>query len=166
MSFISKEEQLKKWYDRLSGNAGTGARGVDVLDRMNYVTDDDYIDACAKYDLEHSSPAFAAARAAAEQEYRRRNKCADEKAATERVKAAYAANLKEVEATDLDKRTAAKEARRRAYDDLYAGRIDAQDVGQKINDYYESAVEDAKKGHASAKTFNDLMRATWRGENS
>ncbi len=127
---------------------------LDILKRGDYDSDEAYLDACTRAELERGSAEFRSVRSRLKAEYRARQEEQERKAQAENYKAIRAnIGLDSVDKRNIDER-AADLARR----DLAAGRIAASRLGDAIAKYAEKLGEERKTEKASAQLFNSLIR--------
>lgn len=127
---------------------------LDVVARGDFATDEQYLDACTRAELERSSPEFRAARSRLKAEYRARQEEQERKAQAENYKAIRAnIGLDSVDKRNIDER-AADLARR----DLAANRIPASELGATIERYAQELSEKKKDSKASNALFNAMLR--------
>lgn len=127
---------------------------LDLVNRTDYSSVEQYLDAAAKAELERSSPEYRAARKRLEAEY-------NERLATRQREieaAAYKTMRQNVILDSVDKRNIAAEAAERANRDLYANRISKADLADTISRYEREASEKAKDSKASNALFNAMIR--------
>ena len=127
---------------------------LDVVERSNYATDEQYLDACTRYEMERSSPEYRAARSRLKAEYRQRTEEQERRAQAENYKAIRSS----VSLDSIDQRNIDEKAADLARQDLAAGRIAASGLGDAIAKYAEKLGEERKTEKASAQMFNALMR--------
>ena len=126
----------------------------DLLERSDYDSDEAYLDACTRAEMERSSPEYRAARSRLKAEYRQRTEEQERKAQDEAYKTIRAAvTLDSIDQRNIDEK-AADLARR----DLAAGRIAASGLGDAIAKYAEKLGEERKTEKASAQMFNSMIR--------
>ena len=113
---------------------------LDLVKRSDYDSDEAYLDACTRAEIERSSPEYRAAR--------------------NRLKAdeAYKTIRAAVTLDSIDQRNIDEKAADLARQDLAAGRIAASGLGDAIAKYAEKLGEERKTEKASAQMFNALMR--------
>lgn len=127
---------------------------LDLVKRGDYDSDEAYLDACTRAELERSSPEYRAARSRLKAEYRARQE--DEQRKTQNE--AYKVIRTNVSLDDLDRRNIDERAADLARRDLAAGRIAASGLGDAIAKYAEKLGEERKTEKASAQLFNSLIR--------
>lgn len=127
---------------------------LDLVKRGDYDSDEAYLDACARAEMERSSPEYRAARSRLKAEYRARQEAEQRKAQSENYKAIRSrVSLDSVDQHNIDEE-AAELARR----DLSANRIAASDLGATIEKYAAELAEKAKDSKASNALFNAMLR--------
>ncbi len=113
---------------------------LDLVNRTDYSSVEQYLDAAAKAELERSSPEYRAARKRLEAEY-------NERLATRQREieaAAYKTMRQNVILDSVDKRNIDEEAAALARRDLSANRIAASDLGATIEKYAAELTEKSK----------------------
>lgn len=127
---------------------------LDLVKRSDYDSDEAYLDACARAELERSSPEYRAARSRLKAEYRARQEAQERKAQAENYKAIRnSVSLDSVDQHNIDEE-AAELARR----DLAANRIVASELGKAIAKYAQELSEKKKDSKASNALFNAMLR--------
>lgn len=127
---------------------------LDLCNRSDYATDEQYLDACARAELERSSPEYRAARSRLKAEFRARQEAKQRKAQAENYKAIRSSvSLDSVDQHNIDEQ-AADLARR----DLAANRIAASELGATIEKYAQELSEKKKDSKASNALFNAMLR--------
>ena len=142
---------------KMASMMGTDQPSVfEIVDRSKYATDDAYLDALVKAEMERSSPEY--------QEARRRLKRQYMEMQEEKQTTARAAKQKElraaVELSGYDQREIDQKAGEKARMDLAAGRIGASDLGTAIEQYAKT-LSDKKKDELA---MNQLMNMIFRGQ--
>lgn len=127
---------------------------LDLCRRDDYDSDEAYLDACTRAELERSSPEYRAARSRLKAEYRQRTEERERKAQAENYKTIRAG----ISLDDLDRRNIDEQAASLARRDLAAGRITASGLGDAIANYAEKLGEQRKDEKASGQLFNKLLR--------
>lgn len=127
---------------------------LDLVKRSDYDTDEQYLDACARAELERSSPEYRAARSRLKAEYHARQEEQERKAQSENYKAIRG----RVSLDSVDKHNIDEEAAALARRDLSANRIAASDLGATIEKYAAELTEKAKDSKASNALFNAMLR--------
>lgn len=126
---------------------------LDLVKRGDYDSDEAYLDACTRAELERSSPEYRAARSRLKAEYHARREEQERKAQSENYKAIRSSvSLDSVDKHNIDEEAAL--ARR----DLSANRIAASDLGATIEKYAAELTEKAKDSKASNALFNAMLR--------
>lgn len=126
---------------------------LDLVKRSDYDSDEAYLDACTRAEMERSSE-YISARRRLKSEYRQRTEEQERKAQDEAYKTIRAA----VTLDSIDQRNIDEKAADLARQDLAAGRIAASGLGDAIAKYAEKLGEERKTEKASAQMFNSMMR--------
>lgn len=126
----------------------------DIVKRGDYDSDEAYLDACTRAELERSSPEYRAARSRLKVEYQARREEQERKAQSENYKAIRSS----VSLDSVDKHNIDEEAAALARRDLSANRIAASDLGATIEKYAAELTEKAKDSKASSALFNAMLR--------
>lgn len=159
MAIFEKFENMDTTRHKMAQAFGfTEKTGIDVLRREDYVTDDDYIEAVAKYDLERMSPEFREARKRAQAQY----KAKQEAEAREHEKKILEDSYASVSLSDYDNRQADQIARQRARADLAANKIAGADLGNTISKYYDEERKRIKQEKAGNAAMNAMLREQLR----
>lgn len=127
---------------------------LDVVARGDFATDEQYLDACTRAELERGSAEFRSVRSRLKAEYRARQEEEQRQAQAENYKAIRA----NIGLDGVDKRSIDMEAANLARRDLAANRIAASDLGKAIEKYAEELTEKAKDSKASNALFNAMLR--------
>lgn len=127
---------------------------LDLVKRSDYDTDEQYLDACTRAELERSSPEYRAARSRLKAEYHVRQEEQERKAQAENYKAIRSS----VSLDSVDKHNIDEKAVTLARRDLSANRIAASDLGATIEKYAAELTEKAKDSKASNALFNAMIR--------
>lgn len=127
---------------------------LDICNRDDYATDEAYLDACARAEVERNSPSFRAARSRLKAEYRARQEEQERKAQAENYKAIRA----NIGLDSVDKHNIDEEAADLARRDLAANRIAASALGVAIEKYAQELSEKRKDEKAAAQMFNSILR--------
>lgn len=127
---------------------------LDLVKRSDYDSDEAYLDAAAKAELERSSPEYRAARSRLKAEYRARQEKEQRTAQNE----AYKSIRAEVSLDALDRRKIDEQAADLARRDLAANRIAASNLGRTIERYAQKLGEKRKDEKASGALFNAMLR--------
>ena len=115
---------------------------LDLVNREAFASNEAYLDAATKAELERSSPEYRAARNRLKAEYRARQE--DEQRAAQ--KETYKTLRAEVTLDDLARR------------DLVANRIGASELGKTIERYAKELGEKRKSEKAASAMFNAVLR--------
>ena len=127
---------------------------LDLVKRSDYDSDEAYLDACTRAELERSSPEYRAARSRLKAEYRARQEAEQRQAQDEAYKAIRAG----ITLDDLDRRNVDERAADLARRDLAANRIAASALGATIEKYAQELSEKRKDEKASNSMFNAMLR--------
>lgn len=127
---------------------------LDAVDRNKYGSEDAYIDACVKAEMERSNPEYRAVRSRLKAEYRQRQ----EEQQREAQSAAYQTIRASVGLDGADRRDIDQRATEMAHRDLAANRIAASELGAAIEKYAADLGEQRKNEKASAQLFNAMLR--------
>lgn len=127
---------------------------LDLVKRSDYDSDEAYLDAAAKAELERSSPEYRAARSRLKAEYRARQEKEQRTAQNE----AYKSIRAEVSLDALDRRKIDEQAADLARRDLAANRIAASELGRTVERYAQKLGEKRKDEKASGALFNAMLR--------
>ena len=127
---------------------------LDLVKRGDYDSDEAYLDACTRAELERSSPEYRAARSRLKAEYRARQETEQRKAQD----GAYKTIRANVSLDNLDRRNIDEQAADLARRDLAANRIAASELGKAIEKYAQKLSEKAKDHKASNALFNAMLR--------
>ena len=127
---------------------------LDLVNRSDYDSDEAYLDAAAKAELERSSPEYRAARSRLKAEYRARQEKEQRTAQNE----AYKSIRAEVLLDALDRRKIDEQAADLARRDLAANRIAASELGRTVERYAQKLGEKRKDEKASGALFNAMLR--------
>ena len=150
-------ETLKAKFDAKLGFT-PGRSGLDALRREDYVTEDDFLNAVAKYDLENNNPEFAEAKRRAKIEYDRRMSEREQ----EEINKAMQEAAKGVKLAEIDEKNAEARARERAKQDLAQGRITAREMGNAISEYYDDERDRIQLDAQSNASMNAAIRTIFR----
>lgn len=131
---------------------------LDLVSRSRYDSDDAYLDAVVKAEMERSDPKYQELRRKYSAEYRERKAEEDRKAHAER----YAEIRSGVQLWDHDIRGVEEKATEMAHRDLAAGRIFASDLGKKIKEYSDSLTEKSKDEKAQNQLMTEIIRGMRR----
>ena len=127
---------------------------LDLVKRGDYDSDETYLDACTRAELERSSPEYRAPRSRLKVEYQARREEQERKAQSENYKAIRSS----VSLDSVDKHNIDEEAAALARRDLSANRIAASDLGATIEKYAAELTEKSKDSKASSALFNAMLR--------
>lgn len=137
-------------------NNGDMRHGLDLVKRSDYATEDEYLDAAAKAEMERSNPEYKAIRARLKREHDERT----EKAYREQQSEMYKQARASVQLSSFDIKQIDDEASALARRDLVAGRVSASGLAGAIEKYAEKLTEKRKNELAS----NAVMNAMFRGQ--
>ena len=150
MNFEANIETADSVKEKVKAAFGFDLRSaLDLVKRSDYDTDEQYLDACARAELERSSPEYRAARSRLKAEYHARQEEQSEN---------YKAIRSSVSLDSVDKHNIDEEAAALARRDLSANRIAASDLGATIEKYAAELTEKAKDSKASSALFNAMLR--------
>lgn len=142
---------------KLAAMMGAGQPSVfETVNRNAYATEDAYLDALVKAEMERSSPEYQETRRRLTREYMKmqEQKKTEVRAAKQReIRAA-------MQLSGFDQREIDTEAANLARRDLAAGRIFASDLGATIEQYAKKLGEKKK----DELTMNQLMNMIFRGQ--
>ena len=127
---------------------------LDLVKRGDYDSDEAYLDACTRAELERSSPEYKVVRKRLKAEYRQRTEEQERKTQEE----AYRSIRAGVSLDSLDQRNIDQEAADLARRDLAANRIAASALGATIEHYARELSEKKKDSKASNALFNAMLR--------
>lgn len=127
---------------------------LDLVSRSDYDSEEAYLDAATKAELERSNPEYRSIRSRLKAELRQRTEQEERKAQGEAYKAIRAS----VSLDSVDKHNIDEEAAALARRDLSANRIAASDLGATIEKYAAELTEKAKDSKASSVLFNAMLR--------
>ena len=127
---------------------------LDLVKRGDYDSDEAYLDACTRAEMERSSPEYRAARSRLKAEYRARQEAEQRKAQAENYKAIRSS----VSLDSVDQHSIDEEAADLARRDLAANRIAASELGKAIERYAQELSEKKKDSKASNALFNAMLR--------
>ena len=127
---------------------------LDLVKRGDYDSDEAYLDACTRAEMERSSPEYRAARSRLKAEYRARQEAKQRKAQAENYKAIRSS----VSLDSVDQHSIDEEAADLARRDLAANRIAASELGKTIERYAQELSEKKKDSKASNALFNAMLR--------
>lgn len=127
---------------------------LDLVNRSDYDSDEAYLAACARAEMERNSPEYRAVRKRLKAEYRQRTEEQERKTQEE----AYRSIRAGVSLDSLDQRNIDQEAADLARRDLAANRIAASELGATIERYAEELSEKKKDSKATNVLFNAMLR--------
>ena len=127
---------------------------LDLVKRGDYDSDEAYLDACTRAEMERSSPEYRAARSRLKAEYRARQEAEQRKAQAENYKAIRSS----VSLDSVDQHSIDEEAADLARRDLAANRLAASELGKTIERYAQELSEKKKDSKASNALFNAMLR--------
>ena len=126
---------------------------LDEVNRSDYATDEEYLDAATRRELEKDS-AYMQTRRRLEGELRERREAEERAAQAEEYKALRAT----VKLDQVDRENVEREARRMAERDLAESRISTDQMGATIARYADELSERAKDDKAGRMQMNALLR--------
>lgn len=127
---------------------------LDLCSRSDYDSDEAYLDACTRAELERSDPKYRSVRCRLKSELRARQEAEQRKTQNE----AYKVIRTNVSLDNLDRRNIDEEAADLARRDLAANRIPASELGATIERYAQELSEKKKDSKASNALFNAMLR--------
>lgn len=127
---------------------------LDLVNRSDYDSEEAYLDAAAKAELERSNPEYRSIRSRLKAELRQRTEQEERKAQGEAYKAIRAG----VSLDSVDRKAIDEQAADLARRDLAAGRITASMLGKRIEDYAAKLGEERKSEKAGNALFNAMLR--------
>lgn len=127
---------------------------LDAVDRSKYGSEDAYIDACVKAEMERSNPEYRAVRSRLKAEHRQRAEIQER----ERQSQAYSTIRANTSLDALDRRNIDTQAAEAAHRDLAAGRIAASALGTTIKQHATRLTEQRKDEKAAGALFNSMLR--------
>lgn len=127
---------------------------LDLCSRSDYDSDEAYLDACTRAELERSDPKYRSVRCRLKSELRARQEEQERKAQAENYKAIRA----NIGLDSVDKRNIDEQAADLARRDLAANRIPASELGATIERYAQELSEKKKDSKASNALFNAMLR--------
>lgn len=155
-NIITSEETKSRVYEKL----GAGAPSVfDKINRSEYSSDDDYLDACTRLSLEIESKEFMSRRASLAAHYRKIQIEEERKKQAEDLEGLKTKIRKEgIGSYELEK--IRKAAHDRASEDLAKGKINTAQFADRLSKYENELSEDHISKKASAALFNNLIRSS------
>ena len=140
MNFEANIETADSVKEKVKAAFGFDLRSaLDLVKRSDYDTDEQYLDACARAELERSSPEYRAARSRLKVEYQARREEQERKAQSENYKAIRSSvSLDSVDKHNIDEEAAA--------------------LAAHIEKYAAELTEKAKDSKASSALFNAMLR--------
>lgn len=156
MRFDTSDDKRQKIAKMIAG--GDTRQGLDLVRRSDYATEDEYLDACAKAEMERKNPEYKAVRARLQRELEEREEREYKEQQNEMYKQARAS----VKLSSFDIKQIDEEASELARRDLAAGRIFASGLAGAIENYAKDLTEKRKNELAS----NMVMSAMLRGQAS
>lgn len=128
----------------------------DMVARDNYASDEEYLDAVTKAEMERKSPEYQEVYRRLAREYEARQ---EEKVRKEQVEA-YQELRSQVQLDSMDRREIDNEATVMARRDLAAGKISASDLGKAIEGHASQLAEKRKNEKAGNQLFNAIIRGS------
>lgn len=136
-------------------NENKSPKAVDVISRADYSSDNDYIEACVKYEIEHHSPEYERAVKKVESELsEKRAKEQKEKNENE-----YKELRKTVKLLPSEESRISAEARRKAEADLLRNKIQEHQFSGACENYAKMLREQALDSKASSILMSRLIRS-------
>lgn len=126
----------------------------EMVDRANYTSDEEYLDAVTKMELERKSPEYQEVYRRLAREYRAQQEETERK----EQEAAYQEIRAQVQLNSMDKKEIDREATAMARRDLAAGKISASDLGKAIEGHAKQLSEKRKEEKAGNQLFNSVIR--------
>lgn len=152
--FIRSETQSEEG-ERVISAIGINVRsGIDVLNRQDYATREEYVEACARYDIDHSNPALVKKM----REISRQLSEREEKEILQQQKEDYKEFMKKVTIQPYEKERLEKQARDIATEDLGAGKTDMRSFGAYVREIYDKLENKLRAEKASAMQMNSMLR--------
>ena len=128
----------------------------EMVDRANYASDEEYLDAVTKMELERKSPEYQEVYRRLAREYRAQQEETERK----EQEAAYQEIRAQVQLNSMDKKEIDSEATAMARRDLAAGKISASDLGKAIEGHASQLAEKRKNEKAGNQLFNAIIRGS------
>lgn len=153
MEFVTQEGTKAKVVHAMGLDA---PHVLDVLDRAQFASDEEYLDFATKMTLERQSPEFAETRRRLKRELEERR----EKQIREENAAEYARIRSNVKLDGLDTKNIDTEAAELARRDLAAGRISASIMGATIEKYAKQLTEKRLDDRARNQMMNQFFRGS------
>lgn len=155
MNFEANIETAESVKEKAKATLGLDlSSALDLVKRGDYDSDEAYLDACTRAEMERSSPEYRAARSRLKAEYRARQEAEQRKAQAENYKAIRSS----VSLDSVDQHSIDEEAADLARRDLAANRIAASELGKTIERYAQELSEKKKDSKASNALFNAMLR--------
>ena len=140
-------------------NNGDMRHGLDLVKRSDYATEDEYLDAAARAEMERSDPEYKAIRARLKREHEERA----EKEYREQQSEMYRQARASVQLSYFDVKQIDDDASTLARRDLVAGRISASGLAGAIERYAAQLTEKRKNELASNAVMNAMLRGNIGG---
>ena len=150
MEIITNTETARKAAEML----GLVSRYDEELKRSDFTSDDAYLDALTKRELERSSPEYREARKRIEAEYTRQQEAEQRKADAERM----AEIRKTVRISDYEKNNIDREAYEMAKRDLANNKISRAGFADAVIKHAEELEERLKTSKATDISMNEMLR--------
>ena len=155
MNLIANIETKESTREKIKTALGFDcASALDLVRRSDYDTDEQYLDAAAKVELERVNPEYRAARHSLKREYLARQ----ESEQRESQNALYKVVRANTQLDSLDRRNIDQQAAELARRDLAANRIATSKLGATIEQYAQKLSEQRKDERAAGQMFNMLLR--------
>lgn len=152
MRFDTSEDKRQKIAKMIAG--GDTRQGLDLVRRSDYASEDEYLDAAAKAELERENPEYKAVRARLQRELEERQGKEYREQQSEMYKQARAS----VKLSSFDIQQIDEEASALGRRDLVAGRVSASGLAGAIEQYAAKLTEKRKNELASNMVMNAMLR--------
>ena len=138
--------------ERLWGRRPT--QTLQQLDRKQFSSDEEYLLAAARLEMERKTPEFQAAYSAVSREFKKQH----EKERKERESAEYEQLMKTVKLSEYEQKRAMERASEAASSDLAAQRIFARDIAKKTEEYLAQFEAEERKGKVTNMMMDNALR--------
>ena len=152
MRIDTKEDKLQKLAQMITGGGDT-RQGLDLVRRSDYATDDDYLDACAKAEMERKNPEYKAVRARLRRELEERQ----EKEYQEQQNELHRQARASAKLSPFDVKTIDEEATTLARRDRAAGRVSVSGLAEAIEGHAKRLTEKRLNELASNAVMNAMI---------
>lgn len=132
---------------------------LDSMKRENFNSDEEFLDAATKAELERQSPEYREIRSRLERELNQRREREAKKAEAER----YAAIRSTAKLNELDQKNIDARAQELAKRDLAANRINVSGLAAAIMQHAEKLTEECLNEKAASQMMNENIRQSLRG---